>query len=187
MEQTLWVAANRPTRPEGWAARPDPTDPTPVFHTDPFGMGGFESFDAFLDEPMQHSASPLGQFTIPAANPAFNPAFNSAPAEAARAACQQTWSLSHAQQQQPQQHQANQSNWNDHAEHSHGQAAYAEPTHFSRAYSFGGEDHPHFDAFNHYILPDVPGGCESVDQLAVHIPFWPQLGSPQVAAGEARA
>ena len=42
-----------------------------------------------------------------------------------------------------------------------------------------------FDPFDFDILPDVPGGLESVDQLAMHIPLGPWLPQPPVTSNMA--
>ena len=173
VEQTLWIAANRPARPESWAAMPDPTSPNAIFHTGPFGI---DCLDALLDEPLQPCSTPRLE-------PFGTLASMSSKAEgtgtAMRVSGQRAWSPSHAEQPQFD------GSW------FLSQAAYSDQLPLSRAHSpcSGASPQPDLDLdfLSPDSLPDVPEGLESVDQLAVHIPLWPQLGRPRTAHGNVPA
>ncbi|KAK9825801.1 hypothetical protein WJX74_008519 [Apatococcus lobatus] len=206
VEQALWVAANRPARPQALASMPDPTSPEAIFHTDPFGISGFEALDVepleapFLP-PLEHMScrsspssthvevgTPMGRVDrrswspSPAEQPDLD--WSPSPPNAEQPIFNQPWSPSPAEQPHldwsPSPPNAEQPIFNQ--PWSPSPAEFPGPPHFGRAYSPNYADHPHFDNFCLDILPDVPGGSESVDQLAAHIPLWPQSGSPQVAA-----
>lgn len=158
----MWIAANRPARPEGWAAMPDPTTPDAIFHTDPFGV---DCLNAFLDEPLQPcSTPPLEPFGTLASLSSKAAGVGTAMG----ASSQRAWSPSHAE------HLHLDQSW------CQSQVECADQPQAGQAHSpiCEGSPPPHFAFLSPDSLPDVPGGLESVDELAVHIPLCPQLEGP---------
>ena len=137
----------------------DPPSPDAIFHTDTLSI---DSFGFPADEPQDPHSALLPQ------------RFASRPSRQADAAAEASgrWArpLMHAESPTFDQ------SW------SLSQEEPTEQTHFGRASALGSSEQQDFDPFSLDILPDVPGGSESVDQLAVHIPVWPHLRSPQIKA-----